>query len=347
MLNKKIILIMFVGALIILGVYLSLNNSSRMTQQNTKDVTNEPAPVDIKVEVVANPNTKSLNGGYQLVASNNQTIFNPTELPENLPVYEYTPSTFMTQENIAKLSNYFKFGELKQTISPVQGEIVFTSNESGSISGELANHKLTINFYGASADTTTTFEGLDAESFVERAKLILQNQVGLNPDKYPNVKYVYVYYQVVRWKPVNEPSSANRIQVIFESATPNKYPLVDKNFSVTPNIARITLTPKGNPVEIYVEDSGEIKETAGTVSIKSKDTVIQELNEGKAKIINTNTIAEANDKVKIVVRKVNLSYAKEKNTLIPVFVGIGSTEFKDPNNLSGLSEIEMLLPATY
>jgi hypothetical protein len=346
MVNKKIILLIFIGALIILGIYLSLNQE-RPTNTNINDVTNKPAPVDIKTEVVPNPNTKSLMGGYKLLANNNQTIFTPTELPATLPVYQYTPSAFMTQENIAKLSNYFKFGELKQTISPVQGEILFASNEIGSISGELANHKLTLNFYAPSADTSTTFEGLEAEIFIERAKEILQNQIGLNPDKYPNVKYIYVFYQVVRWKPVNEPSSANRIQVLFESATPNKYPLVDKNFSATPNIARVTLNPQGNPVEIYIEDSGEIKQTAGDLPIKSKETVLKELNEGKAKIINTNTISEATEEVEILVREVNLSYAKEKNTLIPVFVAIGSAVFKDPNNLSGLSEIEMLLPATY
>ena len=348
MVNKKIVLLILIAITLGLGIYLSLQQDNKAPGGPVKDITNKPAPVEIKSEIQANNNALNLSE-YSFRAINEKTTFTPDPLPEKLPVYQYTPSSFITKENINKISNYFKIGDLKETNSPVQGLIVYASNNSASISSEISNHKLSMHFFGKNIETLETFDGLDPQVSINRAKTILQQQLGLNTDKFSNVKYAYVVYEEVRWKPVNDQASANRIQVIFEATTPNNYPLIDKSFSLTPNIARVTLTPQGYPVDIYVEDFGEIKPLVGEeVAVKSKQTVLQEINDGKAKIINTNTIATASNPVTITVRSVSLGYTKDKDKLIPVFTALGTAKFDDPNNNSApVAEIELLVPATY
>ena len=228
------------------------------------------------------------------------------------------------------MDKLFKFGETRVHESPIQGPALIASNQNGSIIAEIENHKFSL-VINKSLESTDDFKNKDPKIFVDASKKFLAS-LDIDINKYPETKYAYLSFTGSHMKITDTPDGAKKIEII------------DKNLSVKPNQITVLLDADGDILEMSFEDFGSIGKSTTALKIKSKETLIKDLKEGKAQLINIDSSGQVNTSIATLIKKISLVYTVYENKLTPVFIAEGTA------SLTGSSEnkqakIEFLIEA--
>jgi hypothetical protein len=339
--NKRFLIILGAGCVVVLIFILITNKSTQ--PQPTQTPTTQPAPVqiyDYPTDSLPNPSIRNIER-ISLIIQSPLLVFEPEQLPEKLPIYEYKKPEILTEENVLLLANSFKLGKLKNIDSPVQGKVYIAGNENGSLIAEVDNNTISISLKKKEAETS--IEIADTKVVIENARKFV-NLLGIDINRYQNVKYAYTVDSQQGTQIVDIPENAEGVQVLFKASTPNNYPLIDKNFDLETNTITVNLNLAGDVLGANLELYGEIKESNKTVNIKNKDIVVDELKNQRAMPFNLEAIIKEGT-VSATARKVTLSYVEENNELRPAYVIIGNTNLSQPTRMRGTAEVQFILDA--
>src|SRR3989344_6213841 len=177
------------GALFLIVLLLAIFGPRQENQTVTDEIT--PAKIEVKTEISPNPIIKEVSN-INIAVQESLLEYIPKELPESLPVYQYTEPTFVNEANISNMAKLFKFGETRVHESPIQGPALIASNQNGSIIAEIENHKFSL-VINKSLESTDDFKNKDPKIFVDASKKFLAS-LDIDINKYPETKSAYLSF---------------------------------------------------------------------------------------------------------------------------------------------------------
>ncbi len=238
----------------------------------------------------------------------------------DLPVYEYTPKNFFTDENIDKLVKTLNLNITNRVNSPVQGDLIYASGNGYSLSIEKDRGIFT---YGKNQfePNTESFENKNPKDYVNRGYDSIRS-LGLDPARYTSTRYGFKRMEAIRQYNVNVPGAANGIEIIYEARL-NDLAIIDKDRSTSPNHISINYSADFSINTLYVETIGSVGSEITDTPLKNRETLLKELREKKFQIIQAEFMSNA-PITTLAVDQVELGYFAFDNRLVPVFIITGN-----------------------
>ena len=310
-----VIIITFVLALTVLYVTFSeqIDNKLNLSKKEAYPL----ATVDILPDIKQDLNITSIgNPSISIVNQFNTSAF--SNLPKEAPMYTYEKSTYLKKEN--ELNLFKTFGLQNIPYQPRQddllGRSVSVSNGTASLSiyedqGMMSYSK---NVVGELSYFTSI---TDPQIYRNKAESYL-NSIGIDLSSFVFSKTKYYSIAGPEAEETSSPTRAKIIEVLF-LAKANELPIIDNSTDPSGNLVRVWLDVNQNIVRVDYQDTGKIGTKTSVFKLKTTDQIVNGINQGKLKIIKTET--PFGQKIKSTnIQSLKLAYYAIDGLLVPVYI---------------------------
>lgn len=306
---------MFIVALTVL--YITFSNEIDNKLNLNKKADYPLATVDILPDLKQDLNIPSIgNPSISIVSQFNTSAF--SSIPKEAPIYTYEKSNFTSRENEANIIKTLGFQEMQyEPLSDqILGRSVSVSNKLGSLSIYEDQGMMS---YSKNIETELSYfpQIVDTNLYIEKSTNYLSSiNIDLSAFIFSRVKY----YSVIGPE-VEEVYSSGRAKIIevLYLARVSEIPILDNSTEQNGNMVRVWLDVNQNIIRVDYQNTGKIGEKTSTFRLKSTEQVINDVNQGKLKIIKTET--PFGQKIKsTTIQSLKLAYYAIDGLLVPVYI---------------------------
>jgi len=303
-----LLLILAIGAVIIFGIIKSLRDKVEPDSLSEVTIINQLEP---------NP---ALTGQSTEIVQISKSV-DLASIPESLPVYSYTKNSELIQQNANGIVQRYNLTINAEVETPTQGKVMAASQNTFSMTAEIDRGVIT--FTDSNIGQEVFSADIDINRYESSAREFLTN-TGINNSHYVLEEVAYKSnYNSPQPVVVENYGQANIIELTFKSKI-NNYALIDKNGSLSANTIIVWLDPSFVVKKFYYEYTGSIGRKSRQVSLKTEGEILQDLNNNKAKLINTD-LTTGNDITYTIARNAEIAYLAVNNELVPVLKIEGET----------------------
>lgn len=263
------------------------------------------------------------------VPANEIAVLPNFALDRNTPnianIYKYQKANSISENQVNEFNEKFNLSEIYRNDNPDSGlKIVSTSaDKHSSLTAEMDKKRIT--YTNSNIDHPIFDQGENVEKYTQFAKELMK-QLEVNDSIFQFESYRYL-----STKDTNEPQTArtdserNLIELVYLSKI-GEFPIYDKSGELSPNKFIVWYNSSEVPVKIIYEPVGIVGEKIGTTNIKDRAKVIEDLNIGKGKLIET-SVLNPTKITQTVLQKGDFGYIGSNGYLIPMFSvsGISNT----------------------
>ncbi|OGH23856.1 MAG: hypothetical protein A2698_02005 [Candidatus Levybacteria bacterium RIFCSPHIGHO2_01_FULL_42_15] len=310
-----LIIFMFITALTVLYVTFSDEIDNKLSLNNK--VAYPLATVDILTDLKQDLNIPSIgNPSISIVNQFNTSVF--SSIPKEAPIYNYEKSNFTSRENELNIIKILGFQETQyEPLSdPVLGRFVSVSNKLGSLSiyedqGMMA--------YSRNIETELSYfpQIVDTNAYIEKSKSYLST-IGIDLSAFTFSKIKYYSVTGPEAEETYSPTRAKIIEVLYLAKVLG-FPILDNSTDQNGNLVRVWLDVNQNIIRVDYQNTGKIGEKTSTFKLKTTEQVINDVNQGKLKIIKTET--PFGQKITATsIQSLKLAYYAIDGFLVPVYI---------------------------
>lgn len=313
--NAILIAFMFITALVVLYITFRDEIDNKLNINNKNDY--PLATVDILPDLKQDINITSIgNPSISIVNQFNTSVF--ASIPKEASIYSYEKSTFTSRQNETNIIKTLGFqgSQYEPLTDSILGRSVSVSNKEGSLSiyedqGMMSYSK------NIETELTSFPQIVDTNVYIEKSKNYLSNiGIDLSVFTFSKIKYYSVIGPEV--EEVYSPGKAKIIEVLY-LAKVSEFPILDNSTDQNGNMVRVWFDVNQNIIRVDYQNTGKIGEKVSTFKLKTTGQVINDINQGKLKIIKTET--PFGQKVKsTTIQSLKLAYYAIDGLLVPVYI---------------------------
>lgn len=238
-----------------------------------------------------------------------------SNIPKDGFVYSYE-DTKLDEPLISSIIQNLNLSLLGNNTNPVTGRTIKAGRDNIYLIGYLDNGYLEYSNYG--------FELAPVTKTDEQLQTAIQNfatTLSVDTSHFALVKKTYFRQEkdTPHADVVQDKLQANIAEYYFESKIGDN-DMIDSKNTATPNYLRVQITNSLNILKFHAEYTGTYSDNPiGKLKLKDKETVIQEINQGKAVLLSGSVRFADSEPKLITVNEIALAYKADGDKLFPVY----------------------------